>query len=108
MWLPALGAALFVGVGLWWAVTPAAPAIAADQEPSASASAAAPPPTAAAQAPTVHPHPVPNAIPIPSALASAMPSGRPAMGAAPPAQGSEERMRRLRDRFNQQNAGGHP
>ena len=45
MWLPALGAALFVGVALWWAVTPSAPTIVADSD-SASASVAAAAPTA--------------------------------------------------------------
>jgi hypothetical protein len=49
MWLPALGAALFVSAGLWWAVTPAPPPP-APAEPAASAPAPAPPPQAMASA----------------------------------------------------------
>ncbi|HEY1696372.1 MAG TPA: hypothetical protein VGG39_29610 [Polyangiaceae bacterium] len=61
LWLPALGAALFVGAGLWWAVTPSAAAVA--PEPSASESAApAARPVAAA------PNPAPTA---PMAVGSA-------------------------------------
>jgi hypothetical protein len=71
MWLPALGAALFVSVGLWWAVTPAAPPV-ADADQAASASASAPAPT---------PPPAPQPTPPPQA-----PSPRPAVSvpAAPP------------------------
>jgi hypothetical protein len=39
MWLPALGAALFLGAGLWWAITPAAAQPAPDAAASASAAA---------------------------------------------------------------------
>ncbi len=51
MWLPALGAALFVSVALWWAVTPSAPPIAPDDAASASAAVAAPPPPPATPPP---------------------------------------------------------
>ncbi len=38
MWLPALGAALFIAVGLWWAVTPSPPPPPPDDtEPAAAA-----------------------------------------------------------------------
>lgn len=74
MWLPAVGAALFVGIALWWAVTPSA-ASPASAEPSASASAAAAAaPNPQAQMP-VRPQPAaapPSTqharIPMPSAL----------------------------------------
>ena len=76
MWLTAVGAALFVGVALWWAVTPAAPASTpAETAPAASvaAAAAAPNPQAHAQLPAQQPA-APGAsaalprIPAPSAL----------------------------------------
>jgi hypothetical protein len=56
MWLPALGAALFLIVGIWWAMRPSdAPAPSA--EPAASASAGAPATaTAAAVRPAVPGH----------------------------------------------------
>ena len=62
MWLPALGAVLFLAVGLWWATRPAPPAAiaqdsAADAGAVAVASAAAPPPPPAAR-PTPPPMPV--------------------------------------------------
>jgi hypothetical protein len=50
MWLTAVGAALFVGVALWWAVTPAAPSKPAETAPSASVAAAAAAPNPQAQA----------------------------------------------------------
>jgi hypothetical protein len=51
MWLTAVGAALFVGVALWWAVTPAArPPTPAETPPSASVAAAAAAPNPQAQA----------------------------------------------------------
>jgi hypothetical protein len=57
MWLPALGAALFVAVGLWWAVTPpAAPPPAPETSVSGSAGAAAAV-TALATAPAAVTHP---------------------------------------------------
>jgi hypothetical protein len=74
MWLPALGAALFVGVALWWAVTPSAPTIVADSD-SASASVAAAAPTAptasvAARGPAPQPQ---GQVALP--LGSARPAG---------------------------------
>jgi len=98
MWLPALGAALFVAVALWWAVTPSAQPIAPDAAPGASASvavaAAAPPlPAQAAQ-------PGQGAIPMGSARPS--PSGmhiNPAL---------EERMRKLHEGLDPRGAGKHP
>jgi len=51
MWLPALGAALFVGVAIWWAVTPSAAAPLPEGYPIASIVVnPAPPPTAATAA----------------------------------------------------------
>jgi hypothetical protein len=76
MWLTAVGAALFVGVALWWAVTPATPSSTpAETAPSASvsAAAAAPNPQAQAQPPALQPA-APGAsalqarVPMPSAL----------------------------------------
>jgi hypothetical protein len=72
MWLPALGATLFVSAGLWWAVTPGDPLPGADQ-PVASASApatAAPPP-----APTAAPRPLPTLMPASAQPALPLPMG---------------------------------
>jgi hypothetical protein len=78
MWLPALGAGLFVAVGLWWAVTPSsAPTAADDTVASASASVAAAAPPAAPPAATIaqplngaaRPSPAP---PTPSGVPSGM------------------------------------
>jgi len=76
MWLPAVGAALFVGVALWWAVTPSSPSPApAETAPSASAPAAAAAPNPQGQ--LIPPPQQPAApaasaqqarIPVPSAL----------------------------------------
>jgi hypothetical protein len=85
MWLPGLGAALFVSVGLWWAVTPGAPPPAAEV-PSATASALAAPPA------TIAPRPQPVPVPPPSAAAlvqapvapGVIPQRRPAPAGAPP------------------------
>lgn len=49
MWLPALGAALFITVGLWWAVTPSPPP--PPEEPAVPEGAASAAPQAAASAP---------------------------------------------------------
>jgi hypothetical protein len=68
MWLPALGAALFVAVALWWAVTPSAPPIVADD---AAPSASAAPPVAVAAAATAPP---PRALP-PQGAPPGMPMG---------------------------------
>lgn len=75
IWLPALGAALFVGVALWWAVTPSsAPATPAEPPASASAATAAAAPNPQAQvAPPARPVAPPSGsaqarIPMPSSL----------------------------------------
>jgi hypothetical protein len=77
MWLTGVGAALFVGVALWWAVTPAAPSSTpAETVPSASVTAAAAAPNPQAQAqPPAQQAAAPGAsiiqqarIPMPSAL----------------------------------------
>jgi len=100
MWLPALGAALFVSVALWWAVTPSAPPIAPDDAASASAAAAAPPPPA-----------TPPLQAAPAAQAALQPGGaRPAVSAGgikldPKV---EERMRRLHEGLAPGGAGKHP
>jgi hypothetical protein len=65
MWLPALGAALFVSVALWWAVTPSAPspdaaAAAASASAAASAVAVPTPPPAPTPQPIAPPHPMPS------------------------------------------------
>jgi hypothetical protein len=89
MWLPALGAALFVSVGLWWAVTPAPPPPAdADQAASASAAAsAAPAPTPPPTATPVRPQmPPPTAS---AAMAPAIPSNLPP--------GLQQRIQRVRN-----------
>jgi hypothetical protein len=87
MWLPALGAGLFVLVALWWAVTPSAPAITAD-DTAASASvaiaAAAPPapaaPTAPAAAHLAQPmNAAANPAPVPSGIPSGMHRLNPAI-----------------------------
>src|SRR5271170_7895482 len=83
MWLTGLGAALFVSVGLWWAVTPGAPPPATDQ-PAAPASANPPP--------TVAPRPQPVPVPTPGVQiqppmplgSAAMPVRRPTPGNGPP------------------------
>jgi hypothetical protein len=54
MWLPALGAALFITVGLWWAVTPSPPPP-PPEEPEAAASAAPQAAASAAPRPAVAP-----------------------------------------------------
>jgi hypothetical protein len=69
MWLPALGAALFVAVALWWAVTPSTPSIAPEPAASASASVAAAAPALPAPAPAPSPQQLRpgQAVPPPSA-----------------------------------------
>jgi hypothetical protein len=97
LWLPALGAALFVAVGLWWAVTPSAPSVAsihADQAPSPLASAAA------AMSPPSPPQPQ---VPENAALvASARPVALPQPGSP-----AEERMKKIREQMNPRAPGGH-
>jgi len=94
LWLPVLGAALFVTVGLWWAVTPAAPAIASDQAPSASAPVA----VAAATPPPPQPQVPENAAPAVSARPVAVPQ---------PGSPAEERMKKIREQINPRAPGGH-
>ena len=66
MWLPALGAALFIAVGLWWAVTPSPPPPPPDEaEPAASAA-----PQAAASA-------GPRPAAVPGAAGGAQGAGGP-------------------------------
>jgi hypothetical protein len=76
MWLPALGAALFLTAGLWWAVTPSAPDVVADA-PAASATTIA----SAAPAP---PPPPPPAPPSSAALPPQMRIGPGGAGAPSP------------------------
>ncbi|MGH7293765.1 MAG: hypothetical protein ACRELB_02475, partial [Polyangiaceae bacterium] len=45
MWLPVLGAALFLAAGIWWAATPAITPPATGTADSASAAAAVVPPS---------------------------------------------------------------
>lgn len=86
MWLPGLGATLFVAAGLWWAVTPSAAPPASDAaavtSASASASAAAPAPR---PTPTPRPSPSPPTMPAPTPSNSGKPMrAHPAPGGAPP------------------------
>jgi hypothetical protein len=98
MWLPALGAALFVSVGLWWAVTPSTAPIVADEAASASAAAA----------PTPPPQPAPTAPPTQIARPTA--SARPALSAGQIDPKVEEKLKRLHDQIQLKPAGGgrHP
>jgi len=59
MWLPAVGAALFITVGLWWAVTPKPPKVEEEPPPAASA---APQPAASAPRPAGTPSPAGSAL----------------------------------------------
>jgi Spy/CpxP family protein refolding chaperone len=100
MWLPALGAALFVGVALWWAVTPSAPPIVADAAASAVASASAAAPVAVAAA--APPHQAGAGSPMPMGSGRPMPSGmhlNPAI---------EDRMRKLHEGMDPRGPGRHP
>jgi hypothetical protein len=100
MWLPALGAALFVAAGLWWAVSPAAAPVVAEPAPSASAPVTPPPP----------PVPVASAVPPPPPPASAVPpfDGRLPQGAPAGGPAAAERMRRVRQPLQLKGAGGQP
>ena len=90
MWLPALGAALFTSIGLWWAVTPADPPPAAvDQAVSASAATAVP--ALAGQAPQAPPAVQPMPQPQPT-----MPRPTMSAGAAPPIPSGAVQMRQKR------------
>ena len=107
MWLPALGAALFVSVALWWAVTPAAVpvVIAADTAPSASASAPAPAASASALAAPPQPQPAHSALPLPGTRPLPTLQGVPVPSGAPGSQGGIH-PRRLRDPAHPQGPGG--
>jgi hypothetical protein len=84
MWLPALGAALFISVGLWWAVTPGAPPPPTDEAvASASAPALAVPTAAPTPQPTPARPPTQGLAPAPIA-SGALPSRRPVPGNLPP------------------------
>lgn len=70
-WLPALGAALFIAAGLWWAVTPAKVAATGASAPTSPASAAPPPaptPPAATALPAMPVNPQRQPMPMPSTL----------------------------------------
>src|ERR1700734_2382132 len=99
MWLPALGAALFVGAGLWWAVTPAAVPLVAEPAPSASAPVA----------PSATAGPAASAAPLPPPVPSASPPSdvRPPVGAPSGSAAAGERMRRLRQQLQLKGAGGN-
>jgi hypothetical protein len=94
MWLPALGAALFVGVALWWAVTPSALPIAPAEDAASASASVAPPP----------------ATPPPQAAHAAIPAGGPR--AAPSGMKLdpkiEERMRKLHEGMVPGGPGRHP
>src|ERR1700691_5890754 len=88
MWLPALGAALFLGVGIWWAVTPSsqpppaaeppAEATAAAVPPAAARSAAGPPaPAKPSASQALLPHALPGAGPDPQRMLRAPAGGAP-------------------------------
>jgi hypothetical protein len=90
LWLPALGGALFLAVGLWWAVTPSSPdPVDVADAPVASAAPAAPtapPPAPSAAAPQMRPTMPPSgsAPPPGMRMGARGPGGAPA-GSADPA-----------------------
>ncbi len=89
MWLPALGAALFVGVALWWAVTPSSLPIAPDDTAASASASAAPAPTAPALLP---------AQAVPAQAAAPMGSGRPMpSGGVHVSPAVEERLRKMHE-----------
>ena len=86
LWLPALGAALFVSVGLWWAVSaPPAPAVDADQAAASAPSTPPPSPPPPQTAPPQRPMPQ---VPPPGSAPS-MPSNLP--------KGMQDRIQRMRN-----------
>jgi hypothetical protein len=99
MWLPALGAALFIGVALWWAVTPSAPPIVADVAASATASAA--PVAVAAAAP-------PRQMPPTAMPGMPMGSARPAPSGVHLNPAVEDRMRKMHQGLAPGGPGQHP
>jgi hypothetical protein len=81
MWLPALGGALFIAVGLWWAVTPAPPPpapapVASASPPATTAAPAPPPPPQAVQVASAQP-PMPRAMPSPNGPPPGVPQPLP-------------------------------
>lgn len=98
MWLPALGAALFLGAGLWWAVTPAAPTPAPEAAPVASAAAPTPPsPPTPVAAGGPQPMPRPTIVPPSSGAAIALPPGGNAA--------VQDHLRQLRQQLDAKGAG---
>jgi hypothetical protein len=96
LWLPVLGGALFLAVGLWWAVTPSAPEMVADADaaPTASAVAAPPPPPSASAVPQMRP-----AAPPASASALGMRPAAPGASAGPARNVDPKLLQRLRDQM---------
>jgi hypothetical protein len=93
LWLPAVGGALFLAVGLWWAVTPSAPDPVDVAPPPAVASAAPPPPPSTASAP-------PPARPIIAPPnGSAQPVRMGARGAGPAGSADPAAIQRLLDQM---------
>ena len=95
MWLPALGAALFLSVGLAWAVSPST----ADVVVGAAATPSAGAPSASAVVvPTPQPvRPAPSAAAMPPShppMGSALPGVRP--GTAPLSSADQQKLRQLR------------
>jgi hypothetical protein len=84
MWLPALGAALFVGLAVWWAVTPSAALPAPEGYPVASI--------------VLNPTPPPAAPPAAGALAPAVPGSARQLNL--PAPGQADLQQRLQNVHN--------
>jgi hypothetical protein len=102
MWLPALGAAIFVVAALWWAVIPASQP-ATQPVASASASASAAPPAA----PAVTPAGTPQQAAL--GTAPAAPSQRPMLAPGMASADAQQRMRELRERMKKGPGGpAHP
>jgi hypothetical protein len=103
MWLPALGATLFVAAGLWWAVTPSAPAAASTPAPSASEQA---PPATAPAAAAAQPPAIATTAAARPAPPNASASGRPG-GSAPTVNPAlQDRLNQMRQRLQNRGAGG--
>jgi hypothetical protein len=83
LWLPALGGALFLSVGLWWAVTPSSPDP-VDAAPTTTVASAAAPPRPTASAPQIRQVPPPSGSAGPGRMGARGPGGAPA-GSADPA-----------------------
>ena len=107
MWLPALGAALFLGGALWWAVTPSSTPAGVDAAAASASAVAAPTPPANAAPPAT----------VAAAGTGDIPGGtRPFLGKIPDNAphvaggasanplGIQERMNQLRQQLQQQHA----